>query len=240
MAAADSQGRSLPKVFEHPDHFPPCPEGLKLNIGSGPKVLEGWISIDGSWQARFSGHPLLSRIASKLTGRTIGTWPEGILCCDIRRRLPFADASVAALYASHILEHVYRSEAVAFLREARRVLRPGGICRIVVPDAAGIVSWYLANQGAPDASDKLMTWLCVGPKSPQGGNVLHRLYRNLNNIEFHKWMYDVHGLALIFTEAGFVNPRQCRLHQSSIPGIEMIEYSSRVEDGAGVCMEAVV
>ena len=65
--------------------------GVLLNIGSGPAVTPGWISIDGSWQARFAGHPMAARVVSLLTGREVGHWPAGIRCLDVRRGLPFPD-----------------------------------------------------------------------------------------------------------------------------------------------------
>jgi predicted SAM-dependent methyltransferase len=49
--------------------------------------------------------------------------------------LPFADGVFDELYASHVLEHLgYWGELPAALAEARRVLRPGGLLRVSVPD----------------------------------------------------------------------------------------------------------
>jgi predicted SAM-dependent methyltransferase len=48
---------------------------------------------------------------------------------------PFADASVAEVYASHVLEHLgFRDELPLALGEIHRVLVPGGVVRISVPD----------------------------------------------------------------------------------------------------------
>lgn len=46
----------------------------------------------------------------------------------------FDDESVDLLYACHVLEHVPRRELIVTLSEWRRVLRPGGVARISVPD----------------------------------------------------------------------------------------------------------
>lgn len=52
---------------------------------------------------------------------------------DISEPLPFADGSVDWVYAEHLIEHVTMPVAVGWLREARRVLRPGGVLRITTP-----------------------------------------------------------------------------------------------------------
>jgi SAM-dependent methyltransferase len=52
---------------------------------------------------------------------------------DIRRRLPYEDNSADFIFTEHCVEHVKYYEAIEFLRECRRVLRPGGALRITVP-----------------------------------------------------------------------------------------------------------
>lgn len=54
------------------------------------------------------------------------------------RKLPYADNSVDEVYASHVLEHFSFRETAAVLAEWARVLKPGGIMRISVPDAIAI------------------------------------------------------------------------------------------------------
>ena len=47
----------------------------------------------------------------------------------------FADASFTEVYASHVLEHFdYKDELLSVLAEWHRVLRPGGVLRVSVPD----------------------------------------------------------------------------------------------------------
>ena len=47
----------------------------------------------------------------------------------------FADGTFAEVYASHVLEHFdYKDALVAALREWHRVLAPGGVLRLSVPD----------------------------------------------------------------------------------------------------------
>ena len=77
----------------------------------------------------------------------------GVIAHDIRNGLPFGDNSFSAVYHSHVLEHLRRSAAPAFLRECYRVLAPGGILRVVVPDLEAIARLYLKNLEGAVAGD---------------------------------------------------------------------------------------
>jgi len=62
---------------------------------------------------------------------------------DLKQGIPFEDESVDAVYHSHVLEHFPPAEAIKFLAECRRVLKPGGVIRVVVPDLESIAKAYL-------------------------------------------------------------------------------------------------
>ena len=221
------------------------PDGPWLNIGSGPSNPEPWINIDASWQARLAGRRWLAAVVRRVTGRDVGHWPNGLRHRDIRRGLGFADNAVAAVYASHVIEHLYRDEAVAFLREARRVLKPGGVCRIVAPDAQAIVSWYLSHRAEgphPDtsSSDLLMDLLMLRPRTATGRAGPLRWLLHADGLNAHKWMYDADGLTAVMREAGFAGAEAKNYLDSAIPreGLERVEAPDRVCNGAGVCVEA--
>ena len=219
--------------------------GVLLNIGSGPAVAPRWISIDGSWQARFAGNAIAAGLVSRFTGRQVGHWPAGIRCLDVRRGLPFADNTVSVVYSSHMIEHLFRDEAAAFLREVRRVLAPGGICRIVVPDLRSMVRWYVERDGAASASyeaprsDTLMEMLGVSSQAAPPRSILG-VYRRFTDFDRHKWMYDEPGLAALFRESGFACPGARRSLESDIPRdlLAAVEKPDRIEGGAGICVEA--
>jgi SAM-dependent methyltransferase len=221
------------------------PDGPRLNVGSGPVVAPEWINIDGSWQARLAGHRWLAPLVSAALGVEVGHWPRGIRYRDIRRGLGCADRSVAIVYASHILEHLHRDEALRFLRDARRSLAAGGVCRVVVPDVAAIVNWYLANRREPaeqrrePSSDLLMHMLLLRRDSSGGRGALAAI-RRWTDLHEHKWMYDEEGLAALFADAGFPEPSPQRYLESRIPRalLEQVERADRLCDGAGVCVEA--
>lgn len=91
-----------------------------LNIGCGSTFHPAWINLD------------------------LHSTSPHVRAHDVRKQLPFPDTSIDAVYTAHMLEHLDRQAAESAVREMWRVLRPGGVVRIVVPDLAGIASAYLA------------------------------------------------------------------------------------------------
>ena len=68
---------------------------------------------------------------------------DDVLVHDLKKGIPAPDGSVDAVYHSHLLEHVDRDAVPAFLAEIWRVLRPGGVHRVVVPDLERYAGDYL-------------------------------------------------------------------------------------------------
>jgi SAM-dependent methyltransferase len=153
---------------------------------------------------------------------------------------------VAAVFTSHFIEHLYRNEALALLHDVHRVLKPAGVCRVIVPDVAAIVGWYLALRAGPaggecqPSSDMLMEMLSVRPRSAPCFRGPHEWYRRWTDFESHNWMYDAEGLIHLFREAGFPNPEPRAYLDSAIPAsaLAVVEHADRMQDGAGVCVEA--
>ena len=64
--------------------------------------------------------------------------------------LEYADESVDEIRASHLLEHFPHSKSVEVVREWARVLKPGGILKVAVPNFDYIIENYVQpKQGVP-------------------------------------------------------------------------------------------
>ncbi len=98
------------------------PPGARVHLGCGERRIEGWLNVD------LAG------------GRADVVW-------DLRRPLPLAPGSVAAVFHEHFLEHLPFAAAVASLREAHRLLAPGGVLRIGVPDFREHFRSYVEGDG---------------------------------------------------------------------------------------------
>jgi SAM-dependent methyltransferase len=92
-----------------------------LNLGCGGRRHPAWTNVD-----------------------LVPAGPD-VIAADLRRPLPFAAGSFRAVYAAHVLEHLEPVEARRLAAEIHRLLEPGGIVRIVVPDLEGIARAYLAS-----------------------------------------------------------------------------------------------
>lgn len=92
-----------------------------LNLGCGYNYNQNWVNVDFI-----------------KTGDTVITH-------NLLEGIPFMINEFDVVYHSHLLEHFPKKEALTFLRECNRVLKPGGIIRIVVPDLEAISQEYLRN-----------------------------------------------------------------------------------------------
>jgi predicted SAM-dependent methyltransferase len=222
-----------------------------LHLGCGTTAPEGWVNLDGSWNAWLAQRPLLRRAAELLRlipeqQRRI-VWPRGVAHHALRKPLPFPDGSARAVYASHLLEHLYRDEAVRLVQDCFRVIRPRGVLRFVVPDLRRIVEEYMGEftfrshpewAGLPRA-EVMNRRLLLRPPSAPRRSWINGLNQAMNDFHSHKWMYDAESLSLLLRECGFVEVAEREFLDSDIPGIEAVEREGRILHGQGVCVEAV-
>jgi predicted SAM-dependent methyltransferase len=96
---------------------------MRLNLGCGGDVREGWLNID-----------------------VRKTHPK-VLVLDLEKELlrPFPDESVDEILAKDFVEHLSWRVVEAFLRDCHRVLRRGGRMYIQVPDMEAIARKVILN-----------------------------------------------------------------------------------------------
>lgn len=104
---------------------------------------------------------------------------------NLLSKLPFNDSSVDFLYSSHFLEHVPRRLVQPFLSECYRVLKPGGVIRLVVPDLEEICKSYLfyrENNEHTKADFLVLELLDQCVRSNRGGE-LSLYYKSLATLD---------------------------------------------------------
>lgn len=105
------------RMKDYPEHKKP-ENPLYLNIGGGGFYHPHWINLDycedfgeKSYDINMVNHDLCSM-----------------------KPLPFENDSFKIVYSSHCIEHIPDAPVMFLFEEIRRILRPGGVCRIVCPD----------------------------------------------------------------------------------------------------------
>jgi len=105
--------------------IPVSVSGIRLNLGSGPFPLEGFINVDQFEHVN----------------------PD--LQCDVLD-LPYKPGTISEIYAGHILEHFTFKDGQRALRYWNSLLKAGGVISISVPDYDFLVKKYAANP-SPEA-----------------------------------------------------------------------------------------
>lgn len=195
-----------------------APSPVRLNIGCGTAPTSGWFNYDGSPAVWLAARPLLLRLlraARLIDGGNMEfakfSRARDVRYADATTRIPHADRAVDVIYSSHMVEHLDRREARRFLAECRRVLKPGGRLRIVVPDLRITVNDYVAKGNADVFLDQLQLAL----DKPHGvlGHLRHILVGDRN----HHWLYDGHSVSRLLADNGF---EQVTLLQPGETGID--------------------
>lgn len=198
-------------------------EQIKLNLGCGNHTPEGWVNIDYAFGARLAKIPFF-RAINKKVGLFQMDWDDRIKIHDLRRTFPFDDASVDIVYTSHTLEHFSKQEGERFLKECHRVLRQGGIIRVVVPDLKTIISDYTSGKTSADMFlDKLYVVCDTSGMGPFKRFLSHQ-------VAFpHKCMYDTKTMLARLRETGFQSENRAAF-DSNIPDIKQIESEERTKN----------
>jgi SAM-dependent methyltransferase len=177
---------------------------LKVHIGCGGHELPGWINIDN--------HP-------------------APLAINLDWGLPLPNRSARFVFLAHLLEHLFHPiQSSRLLAEIRRVLAPGGIVRIVVPDIAKYLRAYAENddaffaerrrqRGLPGYLTNLETFLAYAGAGPAPDALF----------EHHKFGYDFATVARALERAGFVGVRRCNYQQSPHAELRVDDASSNAE-----------
>ena len=153
-----------------------------LNLGSFVDTIAGehWMNIDIL--------DLRDRIPAAVN----------FLRADLTQGLPmYADESVDVIRASHVLEHLALEDAHRLLADCCRVLRPGGIIRIAVPDLDIMVRRFKEMNMAYFNVDQPLEFITA----PTEGERFSRLM--FSGDYAHKAIYDYKMLESFLHQAGF-------------------------------------
>lgn len=137
---------------------------MRLHLGSGKRHLPGWHHRDISSYEHIDSVGPISSLSE------------------------FSSGSVEEIYCSHALEYLDPQEASLALKEWSRVLVPGGMVRVAVPDFDSLCRIY-AQTGKIDS--------ILGPLFGRMGSD--------EGLIFHKTVYTLESLSRLLRSSGFSN-----------------------------------
>lgn len=237
-----------------------------LNLGCGTKTSSSpeIVNIDRSLFLRLK-KSAVPRVIVELLLRgermeRFASIPDNILVHDLSKGIPFQSNSVDAVYHSHLLEHLDLNTAKEFLSEVRRVLKPGGIHRIVVPDLEKACTNYLSHirvcneepKEAVNHDDYIGAIIEQSVRREAHGTSqqppLRRCVENLllgsarRRGETHQWMYDRFNLGELLARVGYRDSQALAHSTSQIPnwkeyGLDVDENDDQYKPGS-LYMEA--
>lgn len=139
---------------------------IKLHLGCGKRNIPGFVNVD------------------------VCKMPHIDYIRNVDDLSVFKSNSASLIYASHVFEYFDRQEAVRVLREWHRVLAPGGVLRIAVPDFPKLVTVYKKYRTLDKILGPLFGRMEV--TTPKGKKWL-----------YHKTIYDFESLKKLFASVGF-------------------------------------
>ena len=209
---------------------------IYVQYGCGLSCPDGWINFDASPTLRLQRIPWLGHIFRK--GPTV--FPPGVRYGDIVSGLPIADDSVDGIYASHVLEHLALEDFGTALNNTFRLLKPGGIFRLIVPDLRARAEIYIerAVTGDCKANSWFMETSGLGVHTRTRGVLA--LARHILGNSSHLWMWDEVSLHDALSTTGFVDVRRCDFNDCVAPAFQLVEAHGRFYDKAAGIQECAM
>jgi predicted SAM-dependent methyltransferase len=150
---------------------------LRIQLGAGSQWKPGWVNVD--------------------------LFAEADVHLDLREALPFRDNPACEVYAEHVLEHfIYPTEVHHIVREIARILRPGGVFKLVVPDAGRALTAYGKGDSDFFAARRVRSYLAAERPTPM--HIINYIFRQDGQ---HKYAYDEETLNQVLNTNGFVDAR---------------------------------
>jgi hypothetical protein len=164
----------------------------RLNWGCGSHVGEGWINSD------------------------VKEAPEVDLVADIKKGLPLATTSIDYAVSVHALPELPYGELVPALEELRRVLKPAGVLRLVLPDFQRAIDAYIAG-------DERYFHLVAKDSRTLGG----RLITQMLWYGYSRSLFTADFTVELLQKAGYVDIALCEAGQTASKFPEIVALDNR-------------
>ena len=203
---------------------------LKVQFGCGLSNPKGWKNYDStptlfirkipfSIKFAYIFDRVLQKRNPKLSAILRNIISNKALYGDITKNFPEAANSVDFLYASHVLEHLPLKDFRTAISECHKILKRGGVFRLVIPNLSYFVDEYI-NSVSPTKSIDFCLDTNLGKISFE--NILSRLRG-----DGHHMMFDYITLENELNKIGFKSIRRARFNDSNYDLYKEVENEKR-------------
>lgn len=157
---------------------------LKIHLGSGGGFKPGWVNID------------LKPYPGALPADTI------YIPFDLRSgELPLKDGCADYIYSSHFFEHLECRDGARLMRDCYRLLQPGGVFRIALPDFKTSFKAYV--EGDLTRFDLPQLASLMRESDPETRCIVDHINFGVYQNGDHKCIYDDEKIFLLLKRIGF-------------------------------------
>lgn len=168
---------------------------VMINLGSGHWKLEGWVNVDLDHESR----------------------PD--VCADLAAALPFSDAVAQFMHTEDFIDQLELDQAREFLRECHRILKPGGVLRVLTPDLEELSRLYLQDQ------ERLKYLWNEHVGVPLQTGTAGEIFNTGMRFAGHTFLYDAETLTQVAAECGF-DARRVGYQQSDVGALRGLDLRS--------------
>jgi predicted SAM-dependent methyltransferase len=172
----------------------------KLQIGAGANNAAGWLNTD--------------------IEPTVGQ-----AYVDATKTLPFPDRSLYDVFGEQVIEHLTYDEGLGFMKEAHRVLVPGGKLRLVTPNLLSFVALFGDQKPEGYMPRKLDFHVWRKDTADPACLIMNGEMRSWG----HQFVYTPKMMRASLEKAGFTDIRQYATGQTDDPDLRMVEVRARTD-----------
>jgi predicted SAM-dependent methyltransferase len=175
----------------------------RLHLGSGDHHIANWINVDFSPAMNVE------------------------VAADLTREMPFRSGSIDLIHSEDFIEHVDERAGKLVLRECHRILRTGGVMRLLTPDLRALIEEVYVRH-----DPRHLRWCGVYLDSDDPCEALNMHMRMGGE---HRFIYDDEHLTSLLRDTGF-RVRRVRYNSSTVPELRFLDLR---DFGLNLFLEAV-
>lgn len=201
---------------------------INVQFGCGLCAPREWFNFDSSPTLRLQRLPVIGRFFG---GRNFPNFPANVRWGNIIVGLPFGSGTADRVYCSHVLEHLSLTELRKALEQTYRMLKPGGVFRLVLPDLEYSIKQYVGSS-QPERAHAFMEATILGVKDRRRNPA--QFLRDWLGGSRHLWMWDYPGMDSELRRVGFKQIRRAAFGDSKDGFFAQVEDPGRWADALGV------